>query len=925
MADAPLTSRCPSCGAESAAGARFCSQCGKSAGAADPPATATYQAATPPSTPKSGLAGERFAPGQVVVERFRIVTALGKGGMGEVFRADDLSLGQSVALKFLPQNLAHDADRLTRLRGEVKAARQVAHPNVCRVYDLGQADGQLFLSMEYIDGQNLASLLAQVRRLPEERGVEIARQLCLGLGAIHDRGLLHRDLKPANVMLDGRGQVRITDFGLAVPMEHLAQATAAEGTPAYQSPEQLAGREVTVRSDIYALGLILYELFTGKPAFAATSRAELAKSHAEDPPSKPSSHVSGLNPAIEKIILQCLEKEPRDRPRSAYDVLAGLPGGDPLAAALAAGQTPSPAVVADAPVEGTLHPLVALSLLLATLVGLALVLLIDPRPKLWKMVPSQLSPRDLAARAQEQIGELGYINPPRDAIYGLGDSNMINQVLQDLEPRTHRWKSLANGQPPAMFFWYCQSPEWLVPHNKHPSGPMLFTGIATADNPPQGPPGTVRICLDLRGRMIEFHAEPPLEPPTTPAPKLDWPAILEQSGLARMQSSTEFLPGWTPPQYVHERLAWQGVYADFTEIPVRAEAGLRDGRLVFFHAAPETERTRDHPLFVYASSRLGEVTAGGSLGDLIIALIEAVTWIVGAALAWHNVRLGRANVRGTVLLSVVLMVTGLITWALAAHHVPNYWSEMGLLADQFGFTLWTTAQVALGYLAIEPYVRRRWPWRVVGWNRLLAGRWRDPLIGRDVLVGGLAAIGASVMGMLGNLVGSWLERPRPPDVTYNMLFTAGPAAGISGIIHFIGLPALASFLVIFLLYLVTRREWLAATIYAVIWLLPILLGQFENRDIILAVELSVTILMLVVMLRFGLLAFTVMGLVSTILTVAPITLDMNAWFAPSGLVYVAAIVGLALYGFVIASGGHWLAWVGHLTGEAREPTELQQS
>src|SRR5262249_19277115 len=177
---------------------------------------------------------ERFAPGQLVLERFRIVTALGKGGMGEVYRADDLSLGQSVALKFLPQKLARDADRLQRLRGEVKTARQVAHPNVCRVYDLGEANGQLFISMEYVDGQELGALLAQINRLPEERGVEIARQLCLGLGAIHDRGLLHRDLKPGNIMLDGRGQVRITDFGLAAPADGLKPEEIRDGTPAYQ-------------------------------------------------------------------------------------------------------------------------------------------------------------------------------------------------------------------------------------------------------------------------------------------------------------------------------------------------------------------------------------------------------------------------------------------------------------------------------------------------------------------------------------------------------------------------------------------------------------------------------------------------------------------------------------------------------------------
>src|SRR5215470_3683082 len=161
----------------------------------DHDATGPYQAPVPPA--------ERFAPGALLAGRYRIVAALGKGGMGEVYRADDLTLGQSVALKFLPADLARDPDRLARLRAEVRTARQVSHPHVCRIYDIGEADGQPFLTMEYIDGEDLAALLRRIGRLPEEKGVELARQLCLGLAAAHDRGVIHRDLKPANVMIDG--------------------------------------------------------------------------------------------------------------------------------------------------------------------------------------------------------------------------------------------------------------------------------------------------------------------------------------------------------------------------------------------------------------------------------------------------------------------------------------------------------------------------------------------------------------------------------------------------------------------------------------------------------------------------------------------------------------------------------------------------
>src|SRR4051794_1578038 len=199
--------------------------------------------------------------------------------------------------------------------------------------------------MEFIDGEDLASLLRRIGRVPEERGVELARQLCLGLSAAHEQGVLHRDLKPQNVMIDGRGRVRLTDFGLAGAAGSFRGTEIRDGTPAYQAPEQLAGEGGTVQSDLYALGLVLYEMFTGKRPFPAQGGAELTRRR-EGAPAAPSRHVPGLSPAVERAILRCLEGDPARRPRSAIEVAAGLPGGDPLAGALAAGQTPSPRMVA---------------------------------------------------------------------------------------------------------------------------------------------------------------------------------------------------------------------------------------------------------------------------------------------------------------------------------------------------------------------------------------------------------------------------------------------------------------------------------------------------------------------------------------------------------------------------------------------------
>lgn len=840
--------------------------------------------------------------------------------MGEVYRADDLSLGQSVALKFLPQKFARDADRLQRLRSEVKTARQVAHPNVCRVYDLGEADGQLFISMEYVDGRDLGALLAQINRLPEERGVEITRQLCLGLGAIHDRGLLHRDLKPANVMLDGRGQVRITDFGLAAPAEGLRPEDIRDGTPGYQSPEQLAGREVTTRSDIYALGLILYELFTGKRPFTATERAELARIHAEDPPSRPSIHVSGLSPAIERIILKCLEKEPRDRPRTAYEVLAALPGGDPLQAALAAGQTPSPAVVADAKVEGSLHPLIAMTLLAATLTGIALAVALGSRTRLVEMMPHQRSPHDLANQARDMIRQFGYADPPRDVTYGLATNKATLSFLKERDHSADRWNPLATGQPPGMFFWYRQSPEWMQPLDRESTELHSHHGQASADNPAFTTPGMVRICLDLEGRLIEFQAVPIAEPSKNPIP-LDWPKILHDAGLSKMSAADSASVGWAPPLFVDEWLTWRGVYAEAPDIPVRADAGLREGRLVFFHSSAEYERTKGLALF--AESQSSNPRGGARRQYFAVVLVLFLTG--GFVLAWHNVRVARANLRGTAILGGLCFTALSVAWLFSAHHVLDLFDELELLQIELGHGAWVTAQLCMYYLALEPFARRRWPWRMVGWNRLLIGRWRDPLVGRDVLLGAAAGATVAAIWLAADFIPQLLGHPlEQPNAVSSLLLTAGPVFGLAQVLVTSVGASLADFLFFFAFYVLTRRQWLAAILFVCFFLSQkmLSLSPEENLGALLTLDIIYSITTLIVIMRSGLLSLAAAYITTSVLLLFPVTFDMTAWYSGNSLVYLAVLVGLVLYGFILSSGGQAMAWVGHLTGEANTKAEV---
>jgi len=288
------------------------------------------------STDKSASQASRFVTGQLLAERYRIVASLGRGGMGEVFRADDTRLGQQVALKFLPA-ATNDPHMIERLAGEVRIGRTVSHPNVCRLYDLGDAEGLAFIAMEYVDGEDLSILLHRVGRIPHDRGIELATELCAGLAAVHDQGVVHRDLKPANIMIDSRGRARLTDFGLAI-----ADTVSRElaGTPAYMAPERLSGETATSASDLYALGLVLYELFTGRRLFDGATAGEIREQHGRTKP-LPSSIVRELPAELDRAILACLDEVPSRRPGSARDVAAMMPAteGMPVHASRASGRS----------------------------------------------------------------------------------------------------------------------------------------------------------------------------------------------------------------------------------------------------------------------------------------------------------------------------------------------------------------------------------------------------------------------------------------------------------------------------------------------------------------------------------------------------------------------------------------------------------
>jgi serine/threonine protein kinase/Tfp pilus assembly protein PilF len=272
-----------------------------------------YYEENEPSAPAREPARPRFVPGEVFAARYRMIARIGRGGMGDVWRADDMVLQTEVALKVIDTTTAEARDRILQ---EVRLARQITHPAVCRVFDVGEAEGAIFYSMELVRGEDLASLARRVGRLPSEKVADIGRQLCSGLAAAHAQGVLHRDLKPANVLIDDHGAVRITDFGIAIE-RHEAEFHTLSGTPAYMAPEQrTTGTPLSERTDLYALGLLLYELLVGYPA---------ASSGGSTPPPRPSTIVANVHPQLERVVMQALSPDAAGRPASATEMAARLP------------------------------------------------------------------------------------------------------------------------------------------------------------------------------------------------------------------------------------------------------------------------------------------------------------------------------------------------------------------------------------------------------------------------------------------------------------------------------------------------------------------------------------------------------------------------------------------------------------------------
>ena len=892
---------CPACGRPIDESAERTRLFANSPGTTKGPTHAQSAGRQSGSTSFESIDDGRFLPGTILADRYRIVGLVGIGGMGEVYRADDLKLSQPVALKFLPNHLLSDGAALARFHREVRIARQVSHRNVCRVYDIGEVDGQQYISMEFIKGEELSSLLHRIGRLPADKANEIARQLCAGLAAAHDRGVLHRDLKPANVMIDSDGNVRVTDFGIAGLVEEIRDEEVRAGTPAYMSPEQLAGGELTVKSDIYSLGLVLYELFTGRKAFDAPTLVQLLHlRNSGTTPTTPSTLIRDIDPLVESAILRCIEKDPGKRPASAIQVAASLPGGDPLAAALAAGETPSPEMVAAASREGALKPPVAVALLASVVIAFLAVVLLSDKVELHRLVWLERSPEALKERARTVVRRLGYTEQPADSTFGLGvDRDYLGYVVEE---KPSLMGQLATSQPAALYFWYRQSPRYLIPRTQNASR-------ARETDPPDVVPGMAKVYLDPMGRLFGFYDVPPQAEPTQSPTKppaqsptqsdvkqTDWTPLFEEAGL-NLAAFTSQPSARVPPYHSDSRVAWKGTFPNQPEIPITVEAASFKGKVVYFQIIGAWNDPGAMQPF--------QQKLGFKILNIVLLIAMISLGLVAVLLAIKNLRGGYSDRKGGGRLAVYIFVVLMISWIFRAHHYAAF-DEFNLFLTGVEFALFPTVVLWLCYVALEPYVRRWWPHRIVSWSRLLAGDLRDPLVGRDILIGAVFGVAIAVVGFVKGVVPVWLGRNRAPlTVSSDTLLGLRESIGefFFTTVSYILLIGLSYMFVLVVLYMILRRkDWLVSL---VAWLLITILFGLGGRSLLGNLLFSATLstLLLLVATRFGLLALIASQFFLLLLTSFPLTTDFSVSYASSTIFALSAGLTLAAYAFYVSLGG----------------------
>src|SRR5438132_5368030 len=615
------------------------------------------------------------------------------------------------------------------------------------------------------------------------------------------------------------------------------------------APEQLAGREVSARSDIYSLGLILYEILTGKRAFEASTLPELIKLREQGTITNPSTLVRDLDPLIERVILRCLELQPEKRPSTALQVAAALPGGDPLAAALAAGETPSPQMVAASGETEGMRPHLAAFLLALTLVGLIALLFVADRDKLHNRTPLDNPPEVLAARAREIIQQLGYTDPPIDEAYSFQVQSGYLDYLSDHDKTQNRWAPLKNERPASIAFWYRQSPREMSPERFYSSD---GAGVITRTDPRFDVTGMVLLILDTRGHLLHLEVVPPQkDSPIPSSPSANWPVLFAIAGLD-VSAYHPVEPEWMPLAWSDSRAAWLGALAGHPDASERIEAAAYRGRPIYFDVIyPWSKPERSLPYTPKSHEKIANIIG--------VTLFLALA-LSGVLVMRRNLRLKRSDTRGAMRLGTFVLFSYLAMWLLRSHHLASI-EEFYLFLITLSWALLATALVTVLYLALEPFVRRRDPHSLISWSRLLAGQFRDPLVGRDFLIGALYGVWLALYEDADSYVLPLFGKLPPYPGTLSPDALLGIRSAMGDLLFYVLIYVLYSLMIFFFLFLLRlamKKEWLAAIVVVLVAASTNTGGDYPMVTFAAAALIWLSIVL--ILRRYGLLALVV-GLV----------------------------------------------------------------
>jgi serine/threonine-protein kinase len=691
-------------------------------------------------------------------------------------------------------------------------------------------------------------------------------------------------------MLDSRGRVRITDFGLAVAAHAAGLESAMSGTPAYMAPEQLAGTPASAASDIYALGLVLHELHTGKRAYPDGSFAELRTRKERESPPAPSEVIRDMDPAVERVIMRALARDPRARPSSVAEIAAALPRGNALEAALRAGETPSPEAVAASGTNEGLEPRVAWGLVALVVAGSVAAMTLGSKGLLWRLAAPEKSPEVLADHARELLAGLGYDGPAADRASGFEVDLDQLRYMQTRGP-LRLGPNVTN--PSFLRFWYRDSTQPLESWRF----PFQYGNVSriTPADPPLDKAGMTLLRLDPARHVTQLVVVSSSATTDAAAPEADGTTLLTRFGFdaAAWQAAT---PARTPPVFADTRAAWQGTWPGRPDLPVRLEAASLRGHVVYFEAVfPWTPLPQTPPTVL---------TAGERAAVLLLFVVLGGTMVGIAIFAQRNVRAGRGDRRGALRVATFVFAAMIVSWFFGESHVATLW-EIALVMMALSWALLVAAFCWLAYLAVEPFLRRRWPEVLVAWARLLAGEFRDPLVGRDLLVGCAAGPLLALVAIAGLLMPDWLGLQS--DFAFADVY--GFAYGVQGVIPLLvwrfaqGIIAgLGGVFLMLLLRLTLRSQHAAAIVFVVAGsvIAGMGLSNYWINFAVGVVHFSVFALLLV---RCGLLAAVTQFYVWALFIFFPVTTDLSVWYAGASVTPLLVLAALTLFGFVTSLGG----------------------